>query len=234
MAPLRASAAVFASLVVSRPAAPPAEAPSPVVIAVRDLYPGVPIEAGDLAVVWLDPALIPGTAVRSPERVVGTVPHDRILANELVRTERLTRSDLGFSVVPRGMRGLTVELDDALLEWVEPGMQVDVVLDDGTRVRGRPRSRIVSSNVEVLAVTPGSPCPEAEGWAVEDDDDDAFTECEPVPAAVTLALTEAGAEAVALAEHEGALRLLLRNDLEPEPRARVVSPNTIECFLLQP
>jgi Flp pilus assembly protein CpaB len=103
-----------------------------VMVAARDLYPGVTIEEEDLVALELDPQLLPGGVYLSPEHVVGQVPRSRILVNEFIRAGRLANPESGFGLadlVPRGMRVAHVPATDAPplpgsyvdLWWTPPG-----------------------------------------------------------------------------------------------------------------
>ena len=60
-------------------------APEPTVtamVAARDPYPGVTVTDTDVFAVAIPVRLLPGGFHESPARVVGRIPHERILANE--------------------------------------------------------------------------------------------------------------------------------------------------------
>ena len=86
------------------------EGTTSVVAAVGDLYPGVPIEAGDLKTVELSCAVVPAGAFANEADLVGTVPIRRVLAFEPVRIERLFRDDptLPSTRIPSGERWVLV------------------------------------------------------------------------------------------------------------------------------
>lgn len=62
-----------------------------VVLPRHDLPPGHRITHDDLVLMKIDPDYVPDTVVREPEEGVGRVTVDRVLAFELLRTERLRR-----------------------------------------------------------------------------------------------------------------------------------------------
>ena len=87
--------------------------------------------AGD-QVVQIPPKLLPEGVFLTPERVVGRIPRERVLANDLVRAERLSDPESGVgleTVIPRGLRAISVDLADgpALSGFLQPGSYVDVM-----------------------------------------------------------------------------------------------------------
>lgn len=95
-----------------------------VVVAARDLHPGVPIAADDVMVV-LVPDAFPAPAAVSSAEVVGRAPWERILANEAVSARRLADPPRGQGLnarAPRGGAALVVRYQGGTigpLEWVE-------------------------------------------------------------------------------------------------------------------
>src|SRR5688500_17771907 len=61
-----------------------------VIIAAGDLYPGIPIAAADLAAVPMPIGIGPDAAMTDPERIIGRMTFERILANEPILEDRLT------------------------------------------------------------------------------------------------------------------------------------------------
>lgn len=101
---------------------------APVVgMASRQLFPGVPIDEDDLVAV-------PATAY--PEglplaELVGRVPREWVAEYEVVRAERLAVPARDATLVPRGMRTLSVPIAPG---WIEPGDYVDVLVAEGGQV----------------------------------------------------------------------------------------------------
>ena len=112
---------------VAAPAPPPATTVE-VVIALRDLYPGVPIGPDDVAERAVFAADVEReTTFVAPEEVLGRTPRERILANEAVREERRARPDAGLglnALLTPGKRALTLTLPGASL--IQPGYNVDL------------------------------------------------------------------------------------------------------------
>lgn len=72
-----------------------------VIVAARDLYPGMRIAEDDLFAVQIPPAYLPAGVYLSPEYVVGRISTRRTLANEFVRADSLY--DPADPVGPSGM-----------------------------------------------------------------------------------------------------------------------------------
>jgi len=115
---------------------PAVEAPGGVVVASRDLYPGVQITSDDLAHLALLPGHDPPSEALPVGQVVGQMPAERILAGEPVRAARLADHQRGVgltAIVPRGMRALSLPVDVVPVGMV-PGSYVDLVVGVGDQV----------------------------------------------------------------------------------------------------
>ncbi|MCB9678048.1 MAG: TIR domain-containing protein [Alphaproteobacteria bacterium] len=84
-----------------------------VLAAARDLFPGVEITEADLYTLEVPPRFLPPGVIGTADSVIGSRPAERMLANELVRAERL---DGAMSVpdglahrVPEGKRAVSVQ-----------------------------------------------------------------------------------------------------------------------------
>ena len=187
-----------------------------VVVAARDLYQGVEVTEQDLYAVEYPASELPDRVFLTPEHVVGRVPRDSILANELVRAERLAQPDQGLglhAILPRGQRALSVDLDggQALQGVLEPGSYVDVLVtvapDDG----GAPQTQTLLQAVYVLGV---------DSRLRDESHDDARDARGTHRPSVTLMVSSEQAETVAHARQLGSLRLVLRSgvdrDMVPE------------------
>lgn len=188
-----------------------------VVAASRTLYQGVAITSDDLFVVNIPPDYLPvvkdktskevvkATVFASRERVVGQVPRERILANEIIRPERLADGSIGVglnAVIPRGMRAISVGLRgaDAVAGFLQPGNYVDVLvtMDDEF---GRRRTETILQAVFVLGVN--SRAQNESGQEVE--------QRGPQAPSVTFLVTPGQAEDIAFADEVGDIALTLRN-----------------------
>lgn len=113
------------------------EAPEPeeclpyVIVARADLYPGVPIADEDVYAIEISPYDVPEDArahlFHDPKDVVGRMPHERILTNELIRRERIADPVVtGFNaLLPQGLVAYAFPADSRFLG---PGASVDVAV----------------------------------------------------------------------------------------------------------
>jgi pilus assembly protein CpaB len=126
---------------------------SPVVVAVRDLAPGIPLALSDVAVVDRPPDTVPGGAVTAPDAVVGGHLVGGVRAGEVLTDVRLVGPDAArASAGTPDAAGVPLRLaDPALAGLVRPGAQVDVV--GGARGGGE-GGAILASGARVLAVLP--------------------------------------------------------------------------------
>jgi pilus assembly protein CpaB len=114
------------------------------IVAQRDLFPGVTITEDDFFMVKIPKDYLPKTfdsegtpsiadIFYAPERIIGQIPRERILANEIIRNERLANGEAGVglnAIIPRGMRALSIDLKNAamLSGFLQPGNYVDVLV----------------------------------------------------------------------------------------------------------
>jgi Flp pilus assembly protein CpaB len=117
-----------------------------VVVARRTLYQGIEIRNEDLWIRSIPVEYKPKVVVNATtnevrnadvynmrERVVGQVPRERILKNELIRRERLADANTGIGMnanIARGMRAISLDLrnGDAITFFLQPGYHVDVLV----------------------------------------------------------------------------------------------------------
>ncbi|MCB9673549.1 MAG: Flp pilus assembly protein CpaB [Alphaproteobacteria bacterium] len=184
-----------------------------VIVAARDLYPGVTITEDDLVAVEIPPRFLAGGVFLSPEHVVGQRPRERILANEFVRAERLANPESGEglnAIIPREMRAISVEISDgaALSGFLDPGNYVDVLVTiDPESEKGGGKeveTHTLLQAVFVLGVNSKA----------QNEQMDASVGRGNKKPSVTLLVTAQQAEQIAHAEAMGDIRLALRNDLD--------------------
>jgi pilus assembly protein CpaB len=172
------------------------------------------LTAQDLKVVaW--PAASPlAGAFASVNDVVDRSLLTAVLENEPLVPAKVTTREGGAglpSAIPRGMRAISVKVNDVIgvAGFVEPGSRVDLMVT--IRRREDSVTRTVASNVQVMTAgtrqeqqqkTPIDPKKEAQAAAV-----------------VTLMVTPADAERIALAQSEGQIMLVLRNPLDADQTA---------------
>jgi len=151
----------------------------------------------------------PDGAFDSPEKLAGRVAVVNIGAREPITEARLAPEGTmaGLSaVIPEGYRAMTVKVDDAagISGFIMPGTMVDVVVTidprEGSGMQD-PISKIVLQNIKVLANGQNIDKPENEREANS-------------VKAVTLQVTPAEAEKLALATTEGKLQLVMRNQID--------------------
>ena len=205
-----------------------------VVAASRTLYQGVEITADDLYVIQIPPEYLPmvdpavaeeateetkeegakadsatakikAQVFTTRERVIGQVPRERILKNEIIRPERLADVSSGVGLnafIQRGMRAVSIDLtgSSALTHFLQPGNYVDVLVtieDDNGAMRTEP----LMQSVFVLAVN---------SRAENEDDDDVKSRGKQTPSVTFMVMPEQ-AEELAFAAEIGKLAISLRN-----------------------
>lgn len=184
----------------------------PVAVARRDLKPGVPITEHDLYILEVERWMVPETIVEDPLHAIGRIPRERILANEVVRTERLANPEIGEglnAIIPRHMRAHSITVDDgqALSGMLDPGSYVDVLVTyhQGTD-RPVAETQTVLQAVFVLAVNDQLPDGKTLGREAQ----------QLYAPSVTLLVTPQQAVRLAHAENTGRLHLSLRNDADEQ------------------
>jgi pilus assembly protein CpaB len=149
-------------------------------------------------------ASIPSGAVRSLAEAEGRVVRSSIVAGEPLLDGKLApqlsgKGGLMPMLVPEGLRGITIKVDDATREsgFVLPNSRVDVLVSMPQKSGSQERiSKVILQDIGVLAA----------GQTVE------LRDNKPVlVTTVTLALAPNQAEKIALAQTEGKLMLAMRN-----------------------
>jgi pilus assembly protein CpaB len=149
-------------------------------------------------------ASIPSGAVRSLADAEGRVVRSSIVAGEPLLDGKLApqlsgKGGLMPMLVPEGLRGITIKVDDATREsgFVLPNSRVDVLVSMPRSPGSQERiSKLILQDIGVLAA----------GQTVELRDNKPVT-----VTTVTLALAPNQAEKLALAQTEGKLMLAMRN-----------------------
>lgn len=201
-----------------------------VMVASRDLYQGVTITEEDLYAVQIPPRFLPERVFLTPEHVVGRTPRERILANELVRSDRLADPEAGVgmnAVIPRGMRAISVDLSDgrALSGFLRPSDYVDVLVTlSGDEADAETTTRTVLQAVFVLGVNHrmGS-----------ESDEEAAGKRGRQPPTVTLLVTPDQAEQVAFASTTGRITLAMRSSVDLDPDSLVGGGVTVGALRRQ-
>jgi pilus assembly protein CpaB len=188
-----------------------------VLVATRDLNVGIPIEDSDVALRALAAEMVPAVGVfHVVHEAVGRVPRERILANELVRDERLALADAGVglnALVSPGKRAMSVAVDaeTGVAGFIQPGNYVDVIVtirpDDMEEDR-KWVSKAFLQGIKVLAV----------GRRLDSGEDAS----KPISKrssvrdkpTVTLELTLEQSQELALSATRGDIHIVLRNDID--------------------
>jgi pilus assembly protein CpaB len=133
-----------------------------VVVATRNLYMGLPIGEDDVAVVKLVPEIVPADVTfTSKDAVLGRIPKERVLAQEILRAERLARRESGVglnALILPGKRAISiaVKAEEAVAGFIQPLNYVDVIVvikpDDKDALNTRAVSKILLQGIKVLAI----------------------------------------------------------------------------------
>jgi pilus assembly protein CpaB len=174
-----------------------------IVVAAHELQVGTKLQASDVRVVRWPRESMPAGAITDPAGVVGSVVKTETVENEPLVASRLYTGDTSgilSLLIPPDMRAMAVAVDEVsdIAGFVLPHARVDVLValrEQGAITESAARAKVVVENVEVLAVA----------QTTEQKDKPQ------VERVVTLLVTPEQAEKLALASHEGTLRLALRN-----------------------
>ena len=176
-----------------------------IVLAARALPLGTLIEKSDIKLVaWPSSSPLPGAFTRL-EEVTGRGLIAGVSENEPILESRLAPESAGAGLspaIPPGMRAISIKVNEVIgvAGFAVPGVRVDVVAT--VRHPTDAVARILVSNVQVLTA----------GTRYEQQQP---RDAKPVPSTVvTLIVTPAQAERIALASAEGQLTLMLRNPLD--------------------
>lgn len=191
-----------------------------VVVAIRDLYVGLPITEEDIIVRQLMPEMLPGELVFDRvDDVINRVPRERVLANEPLRAERLAEKDAGVglnAIIATNRRAMTVETDteSGLAGMLQPGNYVDIIVTirpDDANIDAKWVTETILQGIRVLAV--GS---SLTGKSSSEDSKSGKKSASSrrTRPSVTLEVTLPEAEKLALASSKGDIHLVLRNDVD--------------------
>jgi pilus assembly protein CpaB len=173
-----------------------------IVVAAYDLPLGTKIEPGELKLTKWSSDSLPDGAYRNPSEVIGSFVKGSFVANEPIVASKLFIGQKTAGVlpllIPYGMRAVSVPVDEVsdIAGFVLPHTRVDVLVALASGDTGKPFSKVVLQNVEVLAV--------AQEVEMKKD-------APQVVKVVTLLVSPHEAERLALASREGTLRLAMRN-----------------------
>lgn len=185
------------------------------VVAIRDLYMGIPITQQDVVLRELAPEMVPtDSAFQSVDEVVGRTPRERILANELIRTERLARRDAGIglnAIVTPGKRAMSIEVttESGVAGFLQPNNFVDVIvtIKPDQEVQGAKWvTETILQGIKVLAVD--------SNLGNNEEQEKQNRSARRTKPSVTLEVTLEEAEKLALSASRGELHLVLRSDVD--------------------
>jgi pilus assembly protein CpaB len=173
-----------------------------IVLAARPLSVGTTVKPADIKIGKMPASAFPKGAFSKPEEVIDRPLISNILLDEPILEGRLAArgSGLGLApVIPVGMRGVTVRVNDVtgIAGFVLPGMRVDVLVTghppnaDGSVTTTPLQNMLVLSAGTVMQ-------PDARGQAMPS-------------ATVTLLATPEQAETLTLANADTRIQLVLRN-----------------------
>ena len=176
-----------------------------VILANTHLPIGTKIEASNLRQVAWPKKLLPQDFISDTEQVVGRVIKTEAFPGDVILESKLAPlgSEGGFSsIIPPGMRALTVEVNTyvGVGGFILPNTRVDVLVTVASYTdKEEASTRIILENIKVLAVD----------QTFQRKGDDPVT-----VQTVTLLVTPDQAEKLVLASTEGKLQLTLRNDAD--------------------
>ncbi len=202
-----------------------------VVVAARNLYVGQAIRETDLVVRTLAKEAVPEFGVfNTIAEVQGRTPKERVLANELLRQERLARADAGVglnAIVQPGRRAMTIAVttETAVAGLLLPNNFVDIIVTirpDDEQVKNW-YSETILQGVKVLAV--GNEFDNRnEAFVAEPVSKDGKPAKAPSSSnpnvtaklrpSITLEVTAEEAERLALAVNRGDISVVLRSDID--------------------
>jgi len=193
---------------------------TPVVVAATDLDLGAELRADDLRVIEWPAQSLPQGAFQQPDEIVGRGLIMPVIQNEPILPMKLASKEAGSglpSVIPEGMRAVSVRVNEVIgvAGYVLPGTRVDVVATAEAAGQKDPTSKVVLTNMQVLAA----------GTKMERDVEGG----KPVPVSVvTLLVTPEESERLTLASTEGKIQLALRNPLDKSaPETPGIRPATL-------
>jgi pilus assembly protein CpaB len=172
-----------------------------IVVAARDLNPGMVLQPTDLHVSEVKGVFKGGFS--KPEDLVGVTVVHAIQQNEPILQDRVASRDAksgqGAGGVPSGMRAVSIRVAESsgIVGLLRPGTKVDVQAVSHRETTAQLRT--ILQNVEVLAVNPQ---PEPSGGN------------QPAATVVTVLTRAQDSDLIALADSGARIRLALRNPLD--------------------
>lgn len=172
-----------------------------ILVASKDLSRGKLLEAADLKISRWQGSEPLNDAFTHPEQIIGKPLISNVSQNEPITESKISASAKNVSpMVPKGMRAVSVRIQESsgLMPFLRPGHKVDVQMVSASNAL-----RTILENVEVLAIS--NPASNVPGSLVS---------------ILSLLVTPAEADRVALADATAKLRLLLRNPSDKDINGR--------------
>lgn len=174
-----------------------------IVVAAHDIELGEKLAPETVKLARWSRESVPEGVFTDPMAVVNSYAKGEFVAGEPIVQKKLVSAEKAAGVmpiiIPPGMRAMAVPVDEVsdIAGFVKPHTRVDVLVAlSSTGSEGKPFSKIVLQNVEVLAV--------AQQMEKAGDEPE-------IVKVVTLLVTPHQAEKLGLASREGTLRLAMRN-----------------------
>jgi pilus assembly protein CpaB len=184
-----------------------------VVVATRELPPGVRVSKDDVRLAaWPDSSPVAGSH-SSIDDVVNRALLATVVENEPLLDNKLANRNAGAGLppaIPPGMRAMAVRVNEVIgvAGFLDPGTRVDLVVT--IRNDNETTSRTVVSNLQVLAAG-------IRGEQEKTRSAQSSLLSQASTAVVTLLVSPQDAERIALAQVEGQIMLVLRNPLDTAP-----------------
>jgi pilus assembly protein CpaB len=202
----------------------PKVAVSRVAVAARDLPGGSVLRAEDVKLVEWPATARPAGYVESADALVGQGLILPVRADEPLLQSKLAGAGVSglAASIPAGMRAVSVKVDEviAVAGFVVPGTRVDVLATIPPSGDMPGSSRVVLQNIKVLAAGQSFD-PTAQGKPQD-------------ATVITLLVTPAEAEALALAANEGRIQLALRNTLDEALAIPVGAESRLQARIAPP
>ncbi|MEJ2541403.1 MAG: Flp pilus assembly protein CpaB [Gemmatimonadota bacterium] len=178
----------------------------PVVVAAVEMPLGHVLGEEDVEVIDWPASSLPAGVHTSASEVVGRSLITEMKTNEVILAGKLADTGLAglMTQIPEGLRAITVSVDQVrgVAGFVTPGNRVDVILIKQPSGSEETVSKIILENIQVLT---------ANQQYTETEDGQPI-----ISQVVTVLVTPAQAEKLALAESQGAIRMALRNLLDQD------------------
>lgn len=176
----------------------------PLVVAAHDLEPGTTLDQGAIRITDHPDKYLPVGALSSQSRVLGRVLALPVFEGEPITVRKLGAKGGQSSIVPAGMRAYSLAAGSGLAVVPKPGDRVDVIVTLPREVLGTPTTVVALRSKEVASVgttsktTLGSV---GEQLGLEEKDRSGL--------AITLFVTPAEAQQLAMAESLGRITIVL-------------------------